>query len=237
VQQTSRVVVCKCGQVEEAGDVIDVEQMHFVGAARETDRDDRHARKKRIAFPRFQLDGGQQVVLAEHDVGSMLAGGIHRIHHTDDTPRVDSELPEELAEMIAQVAMPTDTQRLQCAHSLNTGGCRFRPVTYADEGFFEWYLRTMRLVQSEPEEQSRPFVRIMSLSECCPTRAGCATEKKLTAISYQLGSSTIHADALRQRQAERAALPTLRRHAQLAAEEHREALGDRETETCAAKLL
>src|SRR5689334_16688989 len=51
----------------------------------------------------------------------MHSGRDDRVANAHDAVRVDAQLPKELPVMIAEVAMPPDTQSLQCARSLDTG--------------------------------------------------------------------------------------------------------------------
>jgi hypothetical protein len=124
MQQSARVVVGEHREIEESRDVVDVEQMHLVGPARETHGDDWHTREERIAFPRFERDGCQDIVLTEHDVGAMCLRSVDCIGHTNDAHCVDTQLSEKLPDVIAQIAMSTDTQGLQCARSPDTGDIR-----------------------------------------------------------------------------------------------------------------
>lgn len=180
MQQLARVVFGERRQIEEAGDVVDVEEMHLVRATRETHGDHRQAREKWIAFPWFQRNGSQKVVLTEHDVGPMIARRIQRIHHTNDAHGVHSELPEEPPEVIAEIAMPTNTQSLQCAHSLNTGDIHFRPVTRngtkdppsGTVGQCDWFSR---------DQTTGP-----GYSRACPILRGMFADQR--AKSYQLST-------------------------------------------------
>ncbi len=180
----TRVVFGERRQIEEAGDVVDVEQMHLVRATRETHGDHRQAREKWIAFPRFQRNGSQTGRThrtrcraddrAPHPIASITPTTLDGVH---------SELPEEPPEVIAEIAMPTNTQSLQCAHSLNTGDIHFRPVTRnGDEGLAEWYRRTMRLVQSRPSDRPRLFACVSNIA----WNVRRSTGEKLSAIDRQL---------------------------------------------------
>ena len=87
--------------------------------------DHRDARKEGVALPRLQRHRGEQVVLAEDDVGPLLSGDFDRIRDAHDTGGIDPQPSKELPEMIAEIAMPSDTQCLQGADSLDTGGYSF----------------------------------------------------------------------------------------------------------------
>lgn len=92
--------------------------MHFVRASRETHGDHRHARQKRILLPRFERYSGEEIVVAEDDVRSLRACELDRTGYSNDTLGVDAELSKKLPVMIAEIAMPSDTQCLQWPGSL-----------------------------------------------------------------------------------------------------------------------
>ena len=87
--------------------------MHLVGPPREADGNDGNAREERIALPRFERNGGQQIVFTEHDVGHVSVCRGDGIGDSNDARSVDAEFPEEPFEVIAQIAMATHTQSLQ----------------------------------------------------------------------------------------------------------------------------
>ena len=89
--------------------------MHLVGSPREAHGDDRDAREERITLPRLEGNGGQQVVLAKDDVWQVRVRCGNGIGDSNDARSIDAELAEELSEMVAQVAVATDTQSLQFA--------------------------------------------------------------------------------------------------------------------------
>ena len=93
--------------------------MHLVGASRETHRDDWHARQKRVLLPRLEWNSGEEIVVAEDDIGSLRVRHIYRIGDPDDALGVDAELCEKLPVVIAEIAMSSDTQCLQWPGSLD----------------------------------------------------------------------------------------------------------------------
>lgn len=95
--------------------------MHLVRSTREADRDHRDARKEGVALPRLQWHRSEQVVFAEDDVGPLLSCRFDRIGDAHDAGGIDPQPSKELPEMIAEIAMASDTQCLQCADSLDTG--------------------------------------------------------------------------------------------------------------------
>jgi hypothetical protein len=115
VEEATRIVLGQCREIEEAGDVVHVEQMHLVGTPRQAHGDDGHAREIWISLPRLERYGREEVVLAEHDVRHVLVRGGEGIRDSDDAPRVDAQLSKEVPEMVAQELMATHTQCLQCA--------------------------------------------------------------------------------------------------------------------------
>ena len=122
MKQSPSVIGCERGEIEEAGDVVHVEQVHLVGSPREAHRDDRDAREEWVALPRLERYGGQQIVLTENDIGLVDACGLDRVGDPDDARCIDTMLSEKLPEVVAEIAMASDTQCLQCAYSLDTGG-------------------------------------------------------------------------------------------------------------------
>ena len=119
MEQSPSVFLGECGKIEESGDVIHVQQMHFVRPPRETHRDDGHAREARIPLPRLEGYGSEEIVLAKHHVGAKLPRYLDRVGDSHDAGGLDTQLPKELSEVIAEIAMPPDTQCLQCC-SLST---------------------------------------------------------------------------------------------------------------------
>lgn len=90
VQKTSSVFIGKTRKIEKARDVIHVEQVNLFRPPSETHRDDRNAREMWIAFPRSQRNGRQQVVLTEHDVGTLLAGRVDGVGDPHDAGGLDA---------------------------------------------------------------------------------------------------------------------------------------------------
>ena len=113
MQKAARIVLGERGQIEEPGDIVDVEQVHLVGPSRQAHRDHGDAREEWIALPWLEWHGSQQVVLAEHDVRHMVACNSDCIADADNGRSVDTQLSEELPEVVAQISVATNTQSLQ----------------------------------------------------------------------------------------------------------------------------
>lgn len=109
MKQPTRVVIGERRKIEEAGDIVDVEQVHLVGPPRQADRDHRNAREERISFPRFEWHCRQQVVLAEDHVRLMRVSCCHCVAHADNGRSIDTQLSKELSEVVAEELMATDT--------------------------------------------------------------------------------------------------------------------------------
>lgn len=97
-------------EVQEPGDAIDVEEMDFVGPAREAYRNHGCARQELVLFPAFQRQSGQQVVVADYDIGQGFAGYGNRSFQTRYGTGEKSEIAEKSGEMVAQVWVSADTE-------------------------------------------------------------------------------------------------------------------------------
>ena len=113
MEQSPRVVLREGWEIEEASDVVHIEQVHLVGSTRETHRDDRHPRQELVALPWFEWYGGQQVILTEHNIRAVRSRGIDRVVDPNDAQRINAVLSKELPEVIAQIRVSPDTQCLQ----------------------------------------------------------------------------------------------------------------------------
>src|SRR5688500_10073235 len=120
VEQSPRVVLREGWEIEEASDVVHIEQVHLVGSTRETDRDDRHPRQELVALPWLEWYGGQQVILTEDNIRAVRSRGVDCVVDPNDAHRIHAVLSKELPEVIAQIRVSPDTQCLQ-RYSLGTG--------------------------------------------------------------------------------------------------------------------
>lgn len=90
MQKPPRVFFGERWKIEKTSDVIHIEEMDLVGSPRHAHRNDGNTREVRIAFPRLQWNRSEQIVLAEHDVGALLAGGFDCVGDPHDAGGLDA---------------------------------------------------------------------------------------------------------------------------------------------------
>ena len=98
-------------QIEKSSDSVHIEQVCFARMARETDRDDRQVGDGGIIFPIRQRHGGEQLVIANDDIGTVHRDELERLGQSDAGHAIETKILEEATEMFAEKRVTSDTQR------------------------------------------------------------------------------------------------------------------------------
>src|SRR5215208_1226691 len=120
---SERLVAGERGHVEKSGDPVHVEQVPLGGAAGQADGDHGCVGQDLVALPRAEWRRRQQVVVTDDDLGAAVPRRVHRAVDAHGAHRVEAEVAETQAEVVAEVLVPTHAQCSQ-GSSLSVGWYR-----------------------------------------------------------------------------------------------------------------